>query len=407
MSESVVTVPDVAALMRRHVALLLAWVCVGSCVGVILTYRLPKEYRSQAVLSIQGNYFQSPMSQDVVAPLSDPREVMSQKMAILRMALSNDFIDRLAELHGLYEFSADSPERNRERELFREKLSFFSTSPTTFQIEVKAGGPLLARSLTSEVLNHMLEVLFESRYRTLFTTREVIDKHVESLKQALKDSPLGTAIGAKSVDELREELGKLDANVAALLVKFTERHPAVLDLRRKQQALMTMVGRAEEGEEKGESEDGSRKKRVPLSSSARAATQEIFSDLLRKVSYLNVALQLEQDRSAVPYVGVIEQPNIPTSPSFPKLRIMLGLGALVGVLLGVFHVLLKEIERSSSYLPEEVSRAFGVPYFGRLELVDGEMPTSALLDAPQKFLAGPHFPSSGPSPDRGPVAEAG
>lgn len=383
MYDSSFSISDGLALLKRNLFLLVAWLSVGACAGVILTYQLPKEYRSKAVLSIQGNYFQNPMSQDLIAALSDPREVLSQKMAILRMALSNDFVDGLAERHALYQFPSDDPRRARERELFMEKLSLYSTSPTTFQIEVAAETQALAHTLSSAVLDRMLEVLFESRYRTLFSTRDVIDSHVKTLNQALRDNPV-SAIETKSAEALRDELSKLDANVAALLVKFTERHPAVVDLRRKQQALINILSKTDPQSEGG----AARKGREPLSAAQRLATQEIFSDLLRKLSYLNVVLALEQDKSAVPYLGVVEQPTYPTSPAFPKLRIFLAIGTLVGLILGAFHIMLRELERSARYLPEEAARLFGIPYFGELGRL-GAGQNAPLLDAPQKYLTAP------------------
>jgi len=364
---------DIFRLIRRNFWLFSLTLLFCTCAGLTAALYLPKRYKSIAVLNIQTAYFRNPMVNDIVTELHNPAEQSAQRASLLQLALSNDFLDRLGEEHGIYRYPVEHSLHGLEREFFKEDLEYFSLSPTTFQISAVSSEAQKAQQINKAVLEQMVKTLIEARHRILNKTQDVIEGHVQSLALTLKDV-ISAAPARPTL--LESELEKIEASISALQTRYTDRHPEVLKLKRQAEETKSIL---EKIKNLPRSESGAGQY---SGSAAKEPAQELYKELLRKLSYINMSLEMERDRENLPYLGVIQEPDVPTRAFFPKKRMFLLLGAAIGLLLAVILTALAEFRRALKLTPGKASTELDLPLLGELpELSNGKQ--QLMLEAPQ------------------------
>ena len=384
MKEESLEVRDVIALLLRNfwVVALTTIICLS--IAVSISFVLPKSFKSRSILNIQASYFQNPLINDLITDVHDPGEIRAQRSSLLRLALDEQYVDSLAMKYGVYQSKRNDATRALERELFMERIQYYSLSPTTFQISVIANDPALSQKMTGEVLKQMMTTLVDTRADSLQKTRNSIQAHVEALGKALRDSAGPAA--SKHPEALRGELERVKANIETLLLRFTELHPEIVKLRKQEKSISDSLELA-----------GNIPNTKPslsfVNPQAKEPTQDVYNDLLRKLSYLNIVLDMEADRDSVSYLGIIEQPTLPTKAFFPnkKLFAMLGLG--VGILLSAMFVIFLELRRRLYVTPEQASDLLEIPYLGELPALPETQQANKLLSASRTFSINRQLPA--------------
>ena len=363
-------ITDGLRVLRRNIFLFSfsTIVCAGIALGI--AFSLPKQFKSRAVLNIQTSYFQNPMVNDLITQVSDPQELQSQRMSLLRLALNNEFLDSLATKHNIYteEVKKSDKAQTLERDQLTKRIQYYSLSPTTFEITVMANDPTIAQQMTSEVLERMKSTLINERFENLSKTKNAIENHVKSLGENSKR--IATPVGEVAV---QTELQQIEASLSGLLVKFTESHPEVVKLRSKQRALSSQrPGRGKQPSDELIASGGAL---------ARQPSQEVYSDLLKKLSYLAIVLDMEKDRDNISYLGVIEQPTLPVQATFPNKKLMLALGLVVGILVGTFLCIIAELGRRSTLSPNQAADIMDAPLLGELPVLTLSLPLGRQMKA--------------------------
>lgn len=351
------SVTQILGIIRRNFFGVLLSVLLCAALAVLATDYIPDKYKSKAVLSIQSGYFQHPLVRDLISETQDPGELSARRLSLLRLALNDNFLDRLGVRFGFYEHPYDARLRILDREEFLKKIEYFAVSPTSFQISIISPDASSAFMATKEVLNQMTFTLIEQRYQTLMQAREAILKQARLLSKSLNSPEASTAR-----DVLEAQLAKMESSLAALRSRYTESHPQVVKLRSQSRALESRLKNmpattAKPSEAYNE---------VFLNPASRASSQEIFDDLLKKLSHLNIVLEMERDRQNVSYLTVIEQPTIPTQPFFPNPLEFALYGALTGLVLSGIRVTYSELRRSSHLSPEKAAFEFDFDLLGEL-----------------------------------------
>jgi hypothetical protein len=374
MDERVVELSDVIAVARRNVVGVVLSFLVCLLIAVVAAKELPRKYKSTGVLSIQSSYFRNPLVSDLVSEVTDTTELNSQRQSMLRLALSDDFVDELATRYSIYENAGDPDQRSIERERFLKKIQYFAVTPTSFQISVGGKDPVMAYQMTRDVLAQMTFTLIEERYRKLLHARDAIQSQAKFLSRALRD--LGNPYHS---EYLGRELERLNENIKSLKGRYTTDHPVLADLLSRARSIRARLRDTQSGEDPSPQDDVSKSFLVPGS---KQPVQDIFNDLLKKLSHLNIVLEMERDRGGVSYLAVIEQPRIPTRAYFPDLLQFLVYGAAAGVILSIVHVIYSELKRSEMVAPEAASDTLGVPLLGELPALLGTS-SELLLDGPR------------------------
>lgn len=379
MNAEQIDITKVVKLLSRYKGLLFTWILAGTCAGIVLALVLPKQFKSRAVLSIQAGYFQAPMVNEFVSTVNDPRELQAQRLSLLRMALSDEFLERIGERYGIFETNSRGVERARELELFRGKIELFGVSPTSFQISAVGKSPTQARALTLDIMEQMMETVVLERYRALLNSHQAIRAHTEKLEEQLKrsKSPEINKEGA----EIKQQLLAAEAKLSELLSRFTEKHPSVIQHR---QRLAALRQRALAAEPAAAEQSAAASDLPPIDGIAVAPMRSVFEELRKKLSYLEVVLDMERDYLSAPYLSVVEKPSMPTGAVFPKRRIFAGVGAGLGLICGLFFMILAEFRRASAVSPRVAAVKLGVPLFG--ELPDMREIAQISLPAPTSSL---------------------
>ena len=373
MSEDVVKVEDLLNVFRRYLALFIVLSVSGAILAGIAAKTLPKKFKSKGVISIQSSYFENPLVSDLVPEVHDFSELSARRAALLRLALTESFVDQLGEEYHFYNSPAASKERVRERELLLTKISFFSMSPNTYHVSVVWDDAEASFAITRRVVDQMISTLLDQRYALLLNTKNAIKSHVESLGLTLRD--ISGPAASLDPQGLRSQLDKVNKDLEALLVNYTEKHPEVLKLKEQALALENLLVNRSDEVNSSESSPGF------LPPNAALPIQEVYNELLKKLNYLNIILEIESDRDKVSHLAVIEQPALPTSAFFPNTKLFLAVGAAIGCFLALVFVILREMRRGAFVSVENFSARLDVPFFGVLPPLESS-PQVRLLDGP-------------------------
>jgi len=365
---------DGVSLVRRNFLIFCTSITICATLALFVAAIIPKQFKSKAILNIQSSYFQNPMVNGLITEVNDPQELQSQRMSLLRLALSNSFIDSLAETNGLYteKTALNQQTLTIEREDVARRIQYYSLSPTTFEITSIAKEPNQAQNITSAVLERMKSTLIEERFDNLDGTKKAIESHVKNLGDNIHK--IATPTGEIAV---QSELEKVEATLSGLLVKFTESHPEVQKLRARQKNLSAQRPKVVKKEQASPSDEVIARGGIL----AKQPSQEVYNDLLKKLSYLAIVLDMEKDRNNLSYLGVIEQPTLPVQAIFPNKNLFLAIGLVIGVLLGAFLSIISELGRRSVVSPAQAANLLDAPLLGELPLLRENVSVKSAIKA--------------------------
>ena len=94
--------------------------------------------------------------------------------------------------------------------------------------------------------------------------------------------------------------------------------------------------------------------------------ETLYNDLLHKLSYLNIALNMERGAESMSFLSILQQPSMPTRPFFPNPKIAVVLGALLSTFISVCIVLISETRRRTMISPSLVALALDTHFLGEL-----------------------------------------
>ncbi|RMG39728.1 MAG: hypothetical protein D6719_12640 [Candidatus Dadabacteria bacterium] len=364
MREDTIDLNQLVAIIRRNMLLFSATVFLVAACTTALAFLLPKKYKSQARLNIQSSYFKNPLVSDIVAEISDPGELQAQREALLRMALTDDFIDQLGRRYDYYSSSESSRIRLKERAELLKRIKFYPDSQSTYTIGVSADKPDKAYSMTDSVLSRMITTLEAERIKILKKTRDAIKEHVKSLGLALKG--LSKNAAENDPELLRTELNKVHANLDRLLVRYTRKHPEVIKLMAREKSIKNLLDKVTNKNKGAEKSELDAALFLSLSKDSKEPVQQVYGDLLQKLSFLNIILDIESDASNTPHLAVVQKPSVPIKPYFPSKRLFAAFGLGIGVVLALILVILAELRRGAFLEPEELEDVLEIPYLGEL-----------------------------------------
>lgn len=355
MNEEKNELQAIAQMLWRNLGVILMSMCLMVLIAVIALQYLPKKYKSTAILNIQAGYFQNALVSDLFPQMSDPSEQNAQRQSLLRLALTDKFLDELGQKHQLFKHPFGSTLHILERDMLLRQIEYFPQNATTFQISVLAPQPDLAYNLDREVVAQMVNTLIEERHRNLVRIKDAIEAHVQTLAVGLKDVA-GPAYTLHP-EALREELEKINGDIKALTNQFTERHPDVQRLKERAQAIRNVLSNSQNPV--GSASDA-------ISPVSKTASQDVYNDLVKKLNYLKIVVEMERNTRDLPYLAVIQQPTIPVQPTFPPAFKLILLGVFGGVVVSALLVFFLELKRGTFLAPASAASELGVPLLGQL-----------------------------------------
>lgn len=356
----VVKVEDILKALVRHIWIIVLLAALGVSGTIVALKTVPKKFKSRAVISIQSSYFENPLVHDLIPEISDPGELNARRAALLRLSLNEAFIDQLGEAVGYFKSTPTDKVRIREREILLEQIAYFSLSPSTYQVSVTWNNADTSQTMTRSVVEQMINTLIRERFAVLENTRNTIKTHVESLGLKLRD--LSSPAATLDPESLRSQLEKVNKDLMALLVNYTEKHPEVVKLKAQALSLENLLANSpvEQATNKEDPLGGY------LPAAAKQPIEEVYNELLKKLNYLNLILDVERDKNKISHVGVIEQPVLPSQAFFPNPKVFLSIGMAIALTLALLIIVFIEMRKGTFISTEQLETKLDVPFLGEL-----------------------------------------
>lgn len=348
---------DILALVRRY-RLVIA-INIGAACAIFLgaTFALPQKFKSTATLTIYTKYFQNPLVKDFLPELYDTSELKAQRENLIRQSFGEDFLNRLGESYKLFKSAPDSLERATELDDLRKRIETYSLQSTTFTVSFMYSDKKKTYEIEKEIVKRVIDTLYDERRNTITKIRDSIQRRVEgiSLNSTGSPDPMATA----RPELLTKELSQLQEQIKALENQYTPQHPKVAKLRERLELVQGWLKHL--GMEKSKSYDQA----ILIDGQPKAVTKEVYEDLLKKLNYLNILLDMDRER-ANDYVAVLSPPSRPLSPIFPNKAVFLLWGILTGLMVSAMIILVTEYFERTIPSARDFARELDLPYLGTL-----------------------------------------
>ena len=326
-------------------------------ISAVISFKaLTKKYKSVGSISISIRYFQNPLIRDFVTETYDNQEIRAQREALIIGAISDDFIDAIAEKYKLYdhEFTLNSQEHFYQRSLLRKKIEIVPVNPSTSQISFYSNNPKVSHEVLKMVITQIEKYLKIQRQKNLVSLRASMKKRIDVLMASIDYS-----IDINQIDSefsrnpiLIGERDKLKAEIQENLKFYNNKHPVLEKLNKKLLSVEEQIRRATQIELKPnqksqninttnieketESIGRNDQNKMPesdellLSNSPNLikAKNVVYEDLVRKFEYLNIAINSETPDSSS-YLTVLQNPTYPLDYIFPNKAFFI-LWAIIG-----------------------------------------------------------------------------
>jgi hypothetical protein len=328
--------------VRKHFIFIFLMGILGAGAGYGAVQIVPKRFKTSATLNIQNSYFQIPLVNDFVSGSNDPSEIQSQKQALLQMALNDEFLESLGQEFKQFHSEPGTAARAGEKEAFSKSVDSFALNSNTFQLGVAAGDPKVSLAMTQKILERVENLLIEERTKKLVQYRDSLQKRLASLGP--KPGSQSKGHHAPAADPRLRQIRAMEARLAELSTQFTPDHPTILEMKEQLQVLKSRMKSPNEAGIRGTPAEGE----IQESLNNVSEGVDLYNDLTKKLSYLDIVLELEQDRSKVQYLSVIQKPQLQLKPVSPKVRDFVAGGAVAGFALAFLISLISEMRSKSS-----------------------------------------------------------
>lgn len=358
-------VSDLIHLFKRYYKIMVVSVLISSGGFLTVAYILPKVFKSIATITIFTKYFQNPLIKDMLPEIYDSFELRAQRENLIRKALDQDFLDEIGDKYKMFKSSPGTPARLIERDLFLKNIEIYSIQSTTFQLSLMGPTAEQTRRMLNEILERVVRTFSNERRKTIERMRDSIRKRVEMIAISLQNStdPLASA----RPELIKKELERLESQIQSLKTQYTDQHPEVSRLNARASLIRTWLN-SSSSYSKNQA-DASDSPPPLVGGEPKETTLQVYEDLVKKMNYLNIILDMEKDNSDS-YVTIMTPPSLPSAPLKPNKSLFLLWGFLSGLLVSTFCVLIKEYFRRSSPSIESFAMDLNIPYLGELPLME-------------------------------------
>jgi hypothetical protein len=349
---------------------------------------LPKRYKASFVLTIYSNYFQNPLTRDFTSELYDSTEMRAQREAVLRQSLTPEFLDALGTKYGIYGgglrgplqrffkyiedkyglilVPTESKTRSWERKDLLSRIQILNLNSDTFQVGFVYSNPDVTFHAIQDIYTQVTHGLLEVRRSHLAAVHGAIQKRLQSLATNLPalEAPNGSAPAGNSSAQaavppsVDDELADVRSQLRVLRARYTEEHPLVIELREREKSLVSIGATSPES-----APSAPLAVRVP-----QTAASEIYTDLTKKLNYLNVSLDSDQEHPG-DYFAALESPMYPTGPLWPKRGLMLMWGFAIGLIGSLMLAAVLEYFDRTAFRAEGMAQRLSLPMLGELPYI--------------------------------------
>lgn len=307
--------------------------------SIQLTNWIEKKYKSQFEINVYSKYFQNPLISAIIPGVYNIPEMRFTIDSMVKEAISDDYIDQIAEDFNFYKLDGSEADLARNRQLLRDRFSYYSTSGQSYQVSFTYNDPYVAKKIANTTLDRVKGHFIDSRIETIEMVKQMMLKRLKALsasQRITKKSSSENALASKSPEVLSAELDKIDSDIAALSKQFNQAHPKIKGLQAKRKTIKSWLEEYKSGNYQG---DDVAALAMPTD---KLVNEQLTSKFYTKYHDFNMALDIEK-KSLEGYIGIIKTPQFPTAPIWPKKRLFASVGFILGLVFAFIYIFIKEI----------------------------------------------------------------
>jgi hypothetical protein len=325
-----------------------------------LTWWMNKSYRSSFEINVYSKYFQNPLISEIIPGVYNIPEMRFTIDSMVKEAISDEFIDELGTEFKLYSKTDDEITAAKQRQYFREQFGYFSTGGQSYKITYVNSDPFVAKKIAERTLEQVRNHFINGRIKTIELVRTIMIRKLNSFNASQKISQRGSenALASKSPDVLASELKKIETSIDALAKQYNKNHPKIINLNEQRKTILSWL---EEFKKNGNLFSDTLDTPITVTTDKMISNQ-LSSKFYAKYHDFNIALDIEKN-SLESYIGIIEKPQLPTSPISPKIRIFASVGLILGLIFAFIYIFVSEILLPNKFEQMELEAKLHNSYF--------------------------------------------
>ncbi|MCO4753911.1 MAG: hypothetical protein KC478_05490, partial [Bacteriovoracaceae bacterium] len=228
MQSDKVMLKDVFSVAWRYKYAAVIIMAISLGFSIQLTNWIEKRYKSQFEINVYSKYFQNPLISAIIPGVYNIPEMRFTIDSMVKEAISDDYIDQIAEDFNFYKLDGSEADLAKNRQLLRDRFSYYSTGGQSYQVSFTYNDPYVAKKIANTTLDRVKGHFIDSRIETIEMVKQMMLKRLKALsasQRITKKSSSENALASKSPEVLSAELDKIDSDIAALSKQFNKAHP--------------------------------------------------------------------------------------------------------------------------------------------------------------------------------------
>ncbi|MAX66293.1 MAG: hypothetical protein QF441_05190 [Bacteriovoracaceae bacterium] len=346
MSTDKVYVKELVSLILRYKFSIFAIVIICVALSIQMTMFMEKKFQASFEINIYSKYFKNPLISEIIPGVYNIPEMRFTIDSMVKEAINDDFIDSIGREFSIYsDQELSEKEFAAQRQYLRDRFISYSTGGQSYKITFTYSDPLVAKKVAQKTLEVVKDHFINSRIETIELVKKIMIRRLNAFNASQKITGKGadTALASKSYDVLQAELTKINADIAALSKHFNVGHPKIAKLLTRKKTITRWLEEFE-GADHGESSYDS----TMALGNTKVVSEALTSSFFTKYHDFNIALDIEK-KSLESYIGILQRPQLPTYPTWPKKKLFASIGLILGFVLAFIYVYLREVFSLNNY----------------------------------------------------------
>lgn len=331
-----VLIKDIAKIVNKYRVSIGVILLMTVAFSIQLTNLIEKKYNSNFEINVYSKYFRNPLISEIIPGVFNISEMRFTIDSMIKEAINDEYIDSVGNEFGIYSKNRSVKTQAKERQFLRDRFSYFSTGGQSYKVKFTYSDPVIAKQVVEKTLSVVKGYFINSRIATIQRVKRIMVRRLKSFNASQK---MGTknseqVLAAKSFEVLNAELKQINSDIAALSKSFDRSHPKLVKLSTRKNTVSRWL--EEFDGTKSEFEDD-------LSMTTNKTISESLStQFYTKYHDFNIALDIEK-KSLASYIGILQYPQFPTEPIWPKKRLFASVGLILGFVFAFMYVFIKEV----------------------------------------------------------------
>jgi hypothetical protein len=285
---------------------------------------------------------------------------------MIKEAINDEYIDKIGNEYKIYSEDRSVKQAAKERQFLRDRFSYYSTGGQSYKVKFTYSDPVVAKEVVEKTLTLVKGYFINSRIATIERVKKIMIRRLKSFNASQKMGAENSeqVLAAKSFNVLQSELTQINNDIAALSKSFDKSHPKLVKLGIRK----TTVSRWLE-----EFDGSSNEFEENLSMTTnKTVSENLSSQFYTKYHDFNIALDIEK-KSLASYIGILQHPQFPTEPIWPKKRLFASVGLILGFVFAFMYIFIKEVtlpNRRESVIAE--AKTLGTVFLGSMPYIASE-----------------------------------